>query len=98
MHIFVLVLLLVRVLISLVIIIMQAILVRYSLIMDIKYTGILQQGEKCLQFSLLKCIYLFIVQFVHLVGEGIGVKGFKGVIVILARCEFHFIREHENVV
>ena len=30
--------------------------------------------------------------------EGDRVKGVDGGIVILARCEFHFIREHENLV
>ena len=39
---------------------------------------------------------MFIGQVVHPVGgEGIG---WKGEIVILDRCKFHFIREHENLV
>ena len=38
-------------------------------------------------------------QFVHPVGgKGIGKRGCMGGIVILARCEFYFIREHENLV
>ena len=52
-------------------------------------------GENCRQFSLLTW-KTFIGQSVHQeVGEGMG---WKGGIVILARCNFHFIREHENVV
>ena len=38
-------------------------------------------------------------QFVHPVGgEGLGKIGRKGSIVILAHCDFHFIRGHENLV
>ena len=31
-------------------------------------------------------------------GDVIGVKGVEGGIVILARCEFHFVNEHESLV
>ena len=38
-------------------------------------------------------------QFIHPVGRGGGgVKGVEGVILNLARCKFHFIREHDNLV
>ena len=31
-------------------------------------------------------------------GEWIGYRGWVEVTVILARCKFHFIREHENLI
>ena len=49
-------------------------------------------GEKCRQFTLLTWNSL-ISQFVHPVGDEEKRK-----IDILARCEFHFIRQHENLV
>ena len=52
----------------------------------------------CYQIKLLT-ITLIIGQFVHPVGgEGIGYRG-RGIggIIILASCEHHFIREHENL-
>ena len=42
---------------------------------------------------------MFIDQLVHPVGEEVMSKvGGSVEIVILARCEFHFIREHGNLV
>ena len=55
-------------------------------------------GEKLLSITLLTC-NTFIGQFVHPVGG--DWKGYVGLmvgIVILASCEYHFLREQENVV
>ena len=59
--------------------------------MDLEYVDILT-GENCRQFSLI--IWTpFIGQFVH----PVGMKG-MGKVVILASCEYYFIRVHENLV
>ena len=40
----------------------------------------------------------FIGQLVHPVGgEGMGETGWMGSIVVLASCEYHFIRVHKNL-
>ena len=66
--------------------------------MDIEYTWLLYQGKNFRQFSLPTRNSL-IGQFVHPVeGEGMGLNGRKGVIVIVAHCVFHFIRGYENLV
>ena len=64
-------------------------------VIDVEYTWILTQGKTCCQFRLLFSLS-FIGQFVNPVDA--GVKGVDGGIVILTRCEFHFLREHENLV
>ncbi len=61
--------------------------------MDIEYTWILWQGKNFSQLRLLTW-NSFIDQFAHLVRG----DGSKCGIAILARCKFHFIREHENQV
>ena len=64
--------------------------------MDLGYMWILWQGKNYRQFSFLTW-NSFIGQFFHPVG-GDRVKGWKREIVILARCVFHFIREHKNFI
>ena len=55
-------------------------------------------GENCRQFRLLTGTS-FIGQFVHTVGgEAMGLRGWKGGIVILPSYVYNFIREHDRVV
>ena len=64
--------------------------------MYLKCTWILCQGKNMVAF--MKLVYWFIGQFFTPVrGEGMRKKGKNGGIFILARCEFHFVREHENL-
>ena len=60
--------------------------------MDFEYIWILWQGEK------LSSIYVANMELIN--GQFIHPEGDeeKGKIDILARCEFHFIRQHENLV
>ena len=62
--------------------------------MDVEYTRIYDRGKIVVNTG---CS--FIGQFVRLLGGGRGwSKGEDRGIVILARCKFLFISEHENLV
>ena len=67
--------------------------------MDVEYTrGYYDRGKFFRQFSLLTCNFLIVQLFQPEGGEGMGLRRLKGGIVILARCRFHFISEHKNLV
>ena len=66
--------------------------------MDLKYLWLSCEGMNCRQFRLLFPLS-FIGQYVHSVGgEWIGRREWEGEVIILARCVFYFIREHEHLV